>query len=98
MGRAGVRRPGEYAVAYDVSSDRERLRVEKLLLGYGFRVQKSVFECKLNKGARERLVAELTELNLETGYVYIYRVQHGTGRIAVGKPPPDVDGEFAYVV
>ena len=34
----------DYAVVYDISSDKEREKVDKLLKGYGFRIQKSVFE------------------------------------------------------
>lgn len=34
-----------YLVSFDVSDDRTRYRVVKLLKGYGYRVQKSVFEC-----------------------------------------------------
>lgn len=34
-----------YVVCFDVSDDRTRYRVVKVLKGYGYRVQKSVFEC-----------------------------------------------------
>jgi len=34
-----------YLVSFDVSDDKIRYRVAKLLKGYGQRVQKSVFEC-----------------------------------------------------
>jgi len=34
-----------YLVCFDISCDRVRYRVVKLLKGYGARVQKSVFEC-----------------------------------------------------
>jgi CRISPR-associated protein Cas2 len=34
-----------YVVAFDVSDDRARYRVVKVLKAYGHRVQKSVFEC-----------------------------------------------------
>jgi len=93
-----MRRPGEYAVVYDISCDRERYRVEKILLGYGMRVQKSVFECALGRAARSRLVAELQAVGLETGFVYIYRVHAGGRRIAVGTVPPDIGGGVAFVV
>ena len=36
-----------YLVCYDVTHDRRRDRVARLLEGYGLRVQKSVFECVL---------------------------------------------------
>lgn len=42
-------------VAYDLSNDRTRRRVAKLLSGYGTRVQRSVFECHLSKKERGHL-------------------------------------------
>lgn len=35
-------------VSYDISGDRDRLAVSKILLGWGERVQKSVFECHVD--------------------------------------------------
>ncbi|MBP9037667.1 MAG: CRISPR-associated endonuclease Cas2, partial [Candidatus Cloacimonas sp.] len=37
-----------YVVAFDIVSDKIRYRCVKILLSYGQRVQKSVFECILN--------------------------------------------------
>ncbi|WP_457573879.1 CRISPR-associated endonuclease Cas2 [Desulfolithobacter sp.] len=34
-----------YIVCYDISDNRARYRVVKALKGFGYRVQKSVFEC-----------------------------------------------------
>lgn len=34
-------------VSYDVSDDRRRRKVAKIMEGYGYRVQYSVFECDL---------------------------------------------------
>ena len=45
------------AVCYDVSSDRTRRKVVKALEDYGARVQKSVFECRIN----DRQFAELRQ-------------------------------------
>ncbi|MBU0567270.1 CRISPR-associated endonuclease Cas2 [bacterium] len=47
----------DYAIVYDISSDSERARVDKTLKGFGFRVQKSVFECRLNRRGRNELLA-----------------------------------------
>jgi len=48
-----------YLVTYDIPCDRRRLKVSKLLEGYGRRVQLSVFECILTpekyKELRQRL-------------------------------------------
>ena len=45
-----------YAVVYDISSDKERRMVDKILRGYGFRIQESVFECLMNKRGRNELI------------------------------------------
>jgi len=34
-------------VAYDIANDRRRVRLHRLLLGYGEPVQESLFECEL---------------------------------------------------
>lgn len=36
-----------WMVAYDISDDNRRRKVEKILSGFGMRVQKSVFECQI---------------------------------------------------
>ncbi len=46
-------------VAYDISDDRRRTRVMKLLQGYGQRVQYSVFECDLTPQQYAALRREL---------------------------------------
>ena len=42
-------------VCYDITSNRQRLRLHQLLLGYGSPVQKSVFECSLTRQQLLRL-------------------------------------------
>lgn len=87
-----------FAVCYDVSNDRERYRVDKLLKGYGFRVQKSVFECRLNTAARQRLRAQLDALHLHSGHVRLYHVLSGAAAQAVGNVPAAPDACFGYSI
>lgn len=49
-------------VAYDIPDDKRRLRVAKVLLGYGERVQYSVFECRISKVQYLRLKERLEGL------------------------------------
>lgn len=51
-----------YIVSYDISSDRLRNKVAKLLEGYGCRVQYSVFECEIAENHFHKLRGELTVL------------------------------------
>ncbi|HRR34787.1 MAG TPA: CRISPR-associated endonuclease Cas2 [Kiritimatiellia bacterium] len=50
-----------YLVSYDISDDRRRARVFKLMRGWGERVQYSVFCCQLNPRERLQLIEELKE-------------------------------------
>ncbi|MEY4979435.1 MAG: hypothetical protein RLZZ352_1705 [Pseudomonadota bacterium] len=86
-----------YAVVYDISDDKERRQVDRVLTGFGFRVQKSVFECRLGRGDKAQLVAQLTRLGLKTGSVKLYRVYAGVPSVVIGLPSSSPDDEPAYV-
>ncbi len=88
----------KYVIAYDISDQRERNRVSKVLTGYGFRVQKSVFECSLSPGGKTKMEAELEKLDLKSGYLYIYRLNKQAKRTDLGQTPPSPDSGFAFIV
>ena len=48
-----------YVISYDITSDRLRNKVAKILLGYGRRVQYSVFECRISQKSFEELYKRL---------------------------------------
>ena len=55
-----------YVISYDIEEDRTRTRLANLLLDYGDRVQKSVFEAELTADALTELLAKATrELGAE---------------------------------
>jgi len=90
---------GKYVVIYDISDDKERLRVSKILEGFGFRVQESAFECLLSRLSRERMVAAIEGLALATGFVNIYRINDHAKTITIGQPPPpSPDDDCAFIV
>ena len=89
----------DYTVIYDISSDRERNKIDELLKGFGFRVQKSVFECTLKKRGREELIAQLEKLDIQTGFVKIYRLEYSWKDCTIGaKKKKDIDDGYAYIV
>ena len=49
-------------VAYDITDDRRRLRVMKMLQGYGEHVQESVFECHLKRSVYRQMLQRLRKL------------------------------------
>ena len=50
-----------YAVAYDITDDRRRNAVAKILLDFGTRIQYSLFECNTDKRAYLRLQDRIQE-------------------------------------
>jgi len=56
-----------FVVCFDISDDRIRYRVGKLLLEYGIRVQRSVFEVSIRSPAQLRRVREQIAAALESG-------------------------------
>ncbi len=62
-----------YVISYDISDDRTRSKVSKLLEGYGVRVQKSVFECWLDDRQFITLKSKLSSLiNMNTDSIRFY--------------------------
>lgn len=49
-------------VSYDISDDKRRSKVAKIMEGYGYRVQYSVFECELNARKLAQLKRRLRPL------------------------------------
>jgi len=61
-------------VIYDISDSKRRLRIAKTLNGYGKRVQKSAFECVLNRKQYDGLVGKLNKIIQEEDLLRIYRI------------------------
>lgn len=63
-----------YVVSYDITSDRLRAKVSKILEGYGVRIQYSVFECRLGEKKFRELYGRLMTLmaGAEDGSIRFY--------------------------
>ena len=62
-------------VSYDIPDDRRRLRLAKVLEGYGERVQYSVFECNLTARQYDELRKEVVEvINNREDSVRVYHL------------------------
>ncbi|MBN2717705.1 MAG: CRISPR-associated endonuclease Cas2 [Deltaproteobacteria bacterium] len=66
-----------YVVCYDISDNRRRRRLDKLLKGFGRRVQESVFECDLDT-VRLAMIKNGCEavIDHELDSIRIYRLCH----------------------
>lgn len=94
-----MRGVADFAVVYDISQDSERAKVDKILKGFGFRVQKSVFECRLDKRAKQELIRKLESLKIKTGFVKVYRLEYQNKGETIGDKKVDtIDDGAAFIV
>ena len=92
-------RVSDYVVVYDISCDTERERVDKTLKGFGFRAQKSVFECKLDRKGRDQLKEQLRSLVIKTGFIKIYRLEYSLKNEVFGeKKGKNIDDGPAFII
>ena len=79
-----------YTVVYDITSDKRRNQVAKILEDFGMRAQYSVFECKTDRRAYLRLQDRLKEaIDAEEDSVTFYHLcrscEKGLERMGVEK-------------
>lgn len=91
-------RPARYLAVCDISNDKERTKVSKVLEGFGSRIQESVFECYLSAHLRETLLRKVRTLDLQTGCLLVYRLHADSAPYGVGSCPEERGEEFAFVI
>lgn len=97
----GTKHIGTYVVVYDISSDAERTKIDKLLCGFGVRAQKSVFECTLDKKGKNELISGLKKSGIKTGFIKIYRLEFSLNNgdiIGTPSKTDKFDQKTAYVI
>lgn len=87
-------------VIYDIVSNKRRLKLSKLLEGYGVRVQRSCFEINLEQTYYKQLVAELEKFySQEEGDNIILYTGHKEEKItfqAHSEEDSDLVGDFLF--
>ena len=89
----------DYAVVYDITSDAERAKVDKVLKGFGFRIQKSVFECRLDKKGKMQLIEKLEKLKIKTGFIKVYKLEYQSKFEVIGENKTvNIDDGAAFII
>ncbi|MGZ3616044.1 MAG: CRISPR-associated endonuclease Cas2 [Ktedonobacteraceae bacterium] len=71
----GIRQSSLYVVAYDISDDKRRTKIHKILKGFGQWTEFSLFECFLTKKELLQMQAKLDKyLDSNTDKVRIYLI------------------------
>ena len=61
-------------IIYDISNNKIRLKMSKLLFRYGYRVQRSAFECYLTNNKYKKLCKEIDRLISNNDLVRVYKL------------------------
>ena len=67
-------------VIYDISENKRRNRMVKILNSYGFRVQRSAFEATLSPSKYKKLIKDIKHIPSNTDSVRVYKIQ-GKGSV-----------------
>lgn len=61
-------------IIYDITENKTRVKLSKLLLGYGFRIQKSAFEAVITKKKYKELLKQLPTFTSSTDSIRVYKI------------------------
>jgi len=61
-------------IIYDISDNKKRLKLSRLLLGYGFRIQKSAFEAVITKKKYTELLERLPSYTSSEDSIRVYKI------------------------
>ena len=61
-------------IIYDITDNKKRLKLSKLLLGYGFRIQKSAFEAMITKRKYKELLERLPAYTSSEDSIREYKI------------------------
>lgn len=86
-----------YVISYDIVSDKKRGRVANILKDYGIRMQKSVFECRLDARNLEDIMKKLDGIiNKKEDSILFYRLCTACEKhnMFLGIKPERLDKEY----
>lgn len=85
-----------YVIAYDVSEDKSRTRLAEVLLDYGERVQKSVFEADLKREEVQEILKRVSKLIASGDSLRFYPVCENCSRGIVVEGRSSVELHVSY--
>ena len=84
-------------IIYDIIENKKRVKLAKLLQGYGFRIQKSAFEAVITKKKYKKLLKELAPFGNAEDSVQVYKII-GKGQVTnIGKPLENEQEEIILI-
>ena len=84
-------------IIYDISDNKQRLRMVKYLEGFGRRVQKSAFEAWLSNSKFDKLCTGMNNIVKAGDHVKIYWLR-GSSKTYVWGDPPNFEEEDVVII
>lgn len=84
-------------IIYDITENKTRLKLSKLLLGYGFRIQKSAFEAVMTKKKYKELLEKLPAYTSSLDSIRVYKII-GKGQVVSFGRVEDNENEDIIVI
>lgn len=84
-------------IIYDIVENKMRLKLSKLLLGYGFRIQKSAFEAVITKKKYKELLSRLPAYTSSEDSIRVYKIV-GKGQVVSFGKVTENDTEDIIVI
>lgn len=84
-------------VIYDISDNKVRVKMSKLLMKYGYRVQKSAFETYLTNQKYRKLCKEIERLISKNDLVRIYKLSENS-LVNIWGDVPLVEDEDYFII
>lgn len=84
-------------IIYDIIDNAKRVKLSKLLLGYGFRIQKSAFEAVITKKKYKELLSHLPAFTSTDDSIRVYKIIGKGQVIHFGKPVEDENEDIIVI-
>lgn len=84
-------------IIYDIVDNAKRVKLSKLLLGYGFRIQKSAFEAVITKKKYKELLSRLPVFTSKDDSIRVYKII-GKGQVIHFGKPAENENEDIIVI
>lgn len=84
-------------VIYDIISNKRRTKLSKMLNAFGYRIQKSAFECVLTREKCELLIQKIDNFAQKEDLIRIYRLNQNVKTVIYGEKL-ETENELYYFI
>lgn len=90
-------RKTNFLVIFDISNDKHRKKVVKILEKYGYRIQYSAFECSFTIKSKNTAVREISMLTESTDSVRLYKLPESVYVVNKGEEFFNYPSELLFI-